>query len=136
MWNDNNKSTYSFETTDIQDKSVGLSNEKPTPIYFMDAWCPTCVDGEKVFVDLHDQYGDKIQLITVDVDPSMDMEENLAEFQEKYGGNWPHVLDKDQQITTQFQVKQLEEVYVINKDGEQVLHEINPSIIKLKKCSS
>ncbi|TFB21492.1 TlpA family protein disulfide reductase [Filobacillus milosensis] len=133
--NTNDKtSKYGFEKTDIQGETIGLSEEKPTLIYFMAAWCPTCVGGEKVFAELHKQYGDKVQLITVDIDPSVDTKEQLKKFQQKYGGNWPHVIDENQEMAKKFQVKQLEEVSLINLKGEQVFRGVNPSLEELQEA--
>ncbi|MFD1036937.1 TlpA family protein disulfide reductase [Virgibacillus byunsanensis] len=125
-----------FNVKSINGQTINLSEKKPTLIYFMATWCPTCVGLEKVFAQIHEQYGDKVQLLTVDVDPSIDTKEQLAQFQKKYGGNWPHVLDENQEITKQFQVKQLEEVALINKKGEQVFQDVNPSFEKLKSALS
>lgn len=41
-------STNDLLTKDIQGNLVSLPNEKPTLIYFMAAWCPSCVYNEKI----------------------------------------------------------------------------------------
>jgi cytochrome oxidase Cu insertion factor (SCO1/SenC/PrrC family) len=128
------ETAYSFDVKDIQGNQVSLSNEKPTLIYFMAAWCPTCVAEEKVFKKVHELYRNDVQLITVDVDPSADTRESLAAFQRKYGGKWPHVLDKGLGIAKGYNVKRLEEVALVNKDQQEVYRTVNPSLDDLKEA--
>jgi cytochrome oxidase Cu insertion factor (SCO1/SenC/PrrC family) len=123
---------FSFNAKDIQGNSISLKNESPTLMYFMASWCPTCIGGEKVLKEVQELYP-KVQLITIDVDPTTDTVESLSEFQKKYGGNWPHVLDDGQKITKGYSVKQLEEMIVVDKNQEVVFRATNPSLDELKE---
>ena len=113
--------------------SEKISSEKPTLIYFMASWCPTCVAGEKVFKQIHNKYGNNVQLITVDMDPQRDTEQDLKDFQRQYGGEWTHLIDKEYELTKKYQVKQLEEVFLIDSNQEVVYHAVNPSFDDLQK---
>jgi thiol-disulfide isomerase/thioredoxin len=102
------------------------STQKPTLIYFMASWCPSCVSEEKVFKKIHATYGDNINLMTVDVDPKNDTKTDLEAFQKQYGGNWTHKIDEDYQLAKKYQIKQLEEVFLVNANQKVVYHAVDP----------
>lgn len=129
----NTKSAFNFQVHDIQGKSVLLSHKKPTLIYFMAAWCPSCVHGEKVFNKMHQQYKGHVQLMTVDVAANTDTKKSLAKFQKSYGGNWPHVLKNGVKIAKTYGVKQLEEVVLLNSNHKKVYEAVHPSVNDLTK---
>lgn len=99
----------------------------------MASWCPTCVAGEKVFKQIHNKYGNNVQLITVDMDPLQDTEQDLKDFQRQYGGEWTHLIYKEYELTKKYKVKQLEEVFLIDSNQEVIYHAVNPSFDDLQK---
>lgn len=120
----------SLKTRQIQQSS----SQKPTLIYFMASWCPSCASEEQVFKQIHKTYGNNIHLMTVDVDPKNDTKKNLSIFQKQFGGNWTHIIDKNYKLAKKYKIKQLEEVFLINSNQKIVLHEIDPSFNQLKQA--
>lgn len=123
---------FTFNANDIQGNSISLKDESPTLMYFMASWCATCIGGENVLKEVQELYP-KVQLITIDVDPTTDTVESLTEFQKAYGGNWPHVLDEGQKISKGYSIKQLEEMIVVDENQEIVFRATNPSLDELKE---
>jgi cytochrome oxidase Cu insertion factor (SCO1/SenC/PrrC family) len=118
---------------DINGNNITLSDQNPTIIYFMAAWCPTCIGGEQVLKKVNQAYPN-VQLITLDLDPSTDTKEDLAAFQQQFGGNWAHVLDdEDRTITNLFKVNQLEVMVLVDQNKEEVFRAVNPSFEQLKE---
>jgi cytochrome oxidase Cu insertion factor (SCO1/SenC/PrrC family) len=118
---------------DINGNNITLSDQNPTIIYFMAAWCPTCIGGEQVLKQVKEAYPN-VQLITLDLDPSTDTKEDLAAFQQQFGGNWAHVLDdKERTITNLFKVNQLEVMVLIDQNKEEVFRAVNPSFKQLQE---
>jgi cytochrome oxidase Cu insertion factor (SCO1/SenC/PrrC family) len=118
---------------DINGNQVTLSDQNPTLIYFMAAWCPTCIGGEQVLKKVNEAYPN-VQLITLDLDPSTDTKEDLAVFQQRFGGNWSHVLDDNKRtITSLFKVNQLEVMVLIDQNKQEVFRAVNPSFKKLQE---
>src|SRR5699024_7201739 len=122
------------QVQDIQGNPVTLSNEKPTLIYFMAAWCPPCIYNEEIFKEIHQLNPNDVQLITVSLDPNTDTKESLAKFKQDYGGDWPHVLNNGTKIAQSYDVKQLEEVVLVNSENEMVYRSIRPSFDELKEA--
>lgn len=121
-------------TNKVSTQKVQSSSQKPTLMYFMASWCPSCASEEQVFKQIHKNYGNNIHLMTVDVDPKNDTKKNLSIFQQQFGGNWTHIIDKNYKLASKYKVKQLEEVFLINSNQKIVLHAIDPSFNQLKQA--
>ncbi|MFZ3579081.1 TlpA family protein disulfide reductase [Virgibacillus sp. DJP39] len=124
----------SIDAKDINRNRVQLSDDQPSLVYFMSASCPTCYEGEMMLNEVTRLHPD-VQVITVDLDPYMDTVEGLAEFQKKYGGNWPHILDdKDRTITSEFSVKELQETVLLDQNQIEVFRAVNPSLKEVQEA--
>ncbi|CAA4478691.1 AhpC/TSA family protein [Staphylococcus aureus] len=119
---------------DIQGNPVSLPNEKPTLIYFMATWCPSCIYNEEIFKEMHQLNPNDVQLITVSLDPNTDTKESLAKFKQDYGGDWPHVLKNGKEIADTYGVKQLEEIVLVNSENEVFYRSVRPSFDDLKEA--
>ncbi len=131
-----NDSEYQLkvDAKDINGNVVQLSQDQPSLVYFISASCPTCKEGEIMLNEVSRLYPE-VQIITVDLDPYMDTVEGLAEFQKKFGGNWPHILDdKDRTITREFGVKQLEETVLVDQNHEEVFRAVNPTLKEVQEA--
>lgn len=131
--NPENESDFSFKTIDIHGNTVQSVSNKPTAIFFLASWCPTCIPGEKILAELQKKVGEDVQLITVDIDPDTDTVEDLANFQKKHGGEWPHILDETREMTKFFGITYLEEVIILNEKGEITFRDFNPPLKKLEE---
>jgi thiol-disulfide isomerase/thioredoxin len=126
------ETAYEFKVKDIQGKTVQLLEDKPTLLFFAASWCPTCPREERVLKEVYKLYGDKVQLVTVEMDPVNSTVEGLSEFQKRFGDNWSHVFDKDYTLTKGYGVNQIEVVIIIDQNKQIAFRGLNPSVKRIK----
>ncbi|AMX82341.1 hypothetical protein GS3922_00770 [Geobacillus subterraneus] len=100
--------TIHIRVKDIEGNTVNINDQKPTVLFFMAAWCVSCVDIEQNLKEVAKERN--VQVVTVDVDPQTDAKEDLAAFQRTYGEDWPHVFDADLSLVKLFRVNSLDGV--------------------------
>ncbi|HEX6264031.1 MAG TPA: TlpA disulfide reductase family protein [Actinomycetota bacterium] len=76
-----------------------LSQLEGTPVLvnFWGSWCPPCKDEMPRLVAAHDEFGDRVQFLGVDI---MDNREDAKVFMEEYGMTFPSVFDVPDVIKT------------------------------------
>ncbi len=87
------------------------------------SWCPPCVDEHPELVEL-DRWGDQTgeaELVSI---AFQDTPEGIAEFFERYGGEWP-VLN-DSQLALQLGVAQVPETFLVAPSGIVAAHWAGP----------
>jgi cytochrome oxidase Cu insertion factor (SCO1/SenC/PrrC family) len=104
------------QVTDLRGGTVVLAG-KPAVVYFMAAWCSDCAYGEAQLRQVRAQLGDRVTLVSVDVDPLHDTPAAIAAFAQRYGGDWPHVLDAGQRLVVAFGVQSLDTTFVVDARG-------------------
>lgn len=116
----------------INGSTVILPNgSRPTVVFYMAAWCPSCPPGEKRLRQIHQQYGTRVRIVTVDVSPQRDSPDDLRAFKQQYGGRWSHALATPAFIQS-YRVNRLETTLVINRHGVVVYHGTDPSVDTLE----
>jgi cytochrome oxidase Cu insertion factor (SCO1/SenC/PrrC family) len=107
------------QVQDLQGRTVALAG-KPTVLYFMAAWCASCTYGESQLRHVQAVLGNRVNLVSVDVDPVTDTPEAVAAFARRYGGDWPHALDQGQRLVTAFRIRSLDTTIVLDSRGRVV----------------
>jgi cytochrome oxidase Cu insertion factor (SCO1/SenC/PrrC family) len=102
--------------SDIQGQTLSLAG-KPAVLYFMASWCSSCTYGESQLRQVQSRLGDRVNVVTVDVDPQQDTKADLSAFQSRWGGPWPHVLDMGQRLLAAFGVRSLDTTVLLNAQG-------------------
>jgi cytochrome c biogenesis protein CcmG/thiol:disulfide interchange protein DsbE len=76
-----------------------LSQLEGTPVLvnFWGSWCPPCKDEMPRLVEAHDEFGDRVQFVGVDI---IDNREEARAFMEEYGMTFPSVFDPPDAIKT------------------------------------
>lgn len=69
----------------------------PVLVNFWGSWCPPCKDEMPRLVDAHDEFGDRVQFLGVDI---LDNREEATRFMEEYGMTFPSVFDVPDAIKT------------------------------------
>lgn len=114
-----------FSLTSIDGNRIPYDSDKPKVIFFMAAWCGSCIPEERALGELHRQYGDRVQIISVDADPQNDTEADTRRFQKQYGGPWPHALSG--KMARLFRVKSLDTTLVLNRNNVITYRDAHPT---------
>lgn len=114
-----------FSLTSIDGDRISYNADRPRVIFFMAAWCGSCIPEERALAKLHRQYGDRVQIISVDVDPQNDTKADTRRFQRQYGGPWPHALSG--QIAQTFRVRSLDATLVLNRNNVITYRDSHPT---------
>jgi cytochrome oxidase Cu insertion factor (SCO1/SenC/PrrC family) len=60
---------------------------------FMATWCGPCQAAMPDLVKLYEEFGDKVVMISISVDPSFDTDEVLSGWRDQWGASWIHARD-------------------------------------------
>ncbi len=104
-----------FALTDIDGRPIAYDSGKPRIVFFMASWCVPCAAEERALARVHGKYGDRVGIVTVDVDLRNDTVADLRAFQQRFGGDWPHALDIELAIL--LKVRSLDTTYVVNRNN-------------------
>lgn len=88
-------------------------------LYFMAAWCLTCVPEAQALAELHRGYADKgLRILVLDVD-QRETEGQLARFR-KRAGNGQHLwaMDRAYQVARPYRVRALDSTIFIDREGK------------------
>lgn len=106
---------FELETTD--DDSVALYPvERPTVLIFIASSCPSCREQSLNLREADDQLGDSIRPISIDIDPHLSSIEDLRDFQEQYGGDWPHAMATAEFLEA-YRARATDTTYVLDVSG-------------------
>ena len=110
-----------LQTASYGDGSVfDLSQEdgNVVVVYFMAAWCFTCIPETQALAQIHANYADAgVRVLILDVDQTED-EDDLAKFRESYG-NGQHLwaMDRDFGVARALGINILDATVIIDRDG-------------------
>lgn len=100
---------------------------KPTIMLFMAYWCGTCLGEARALTQLHQEYGDRVNIVSIDVDPSS-APEKLAQFKQAAGdGDFTWAFDAGQKVTAAYQVISLDTTLIIDGQGRVVYRDQFPT---------
>lgn len=119
------------QTASFADGSVfDLSEERGNVVvmFFMAAWCTTCVPEAAALAQLHEEYGAQgLRILVVDVDTT-ESESDLARFRQRAGEGKHHwALDADSRITIDYDVRALDTTVVIDRQGRVAFKDFRPT---------
>jgi peroxiredoxin len=108
---------FKLQSLDGQTVSLGDFRGKPVLLNFWATWCPPC-RAEMPF--LQEIYEDKewsekgLVILTIDIgeDPSV-----VKEFMESYDLSFPVLLDTDQDVALEYNIRAIPTTFFIDKDG-------------------
>jgi thiol-disulfide isomerase/thioredoxin len=110
-----------LQTASFGDGSVfDISAERGNVVilYFMAAWCFTCIPEAQALAQIHETYADQgVRVLVLDVDVT-ENEDNLAGFREQ-AGNGEHLwaMDVDDEVARSYNVRLLDTTIFIDREG-------------------
>jgi len=76
---------------------LGQLEGTPVVVNFWGSWCPPCREEMPRFVAAHDEFGDRVQFLGVDI---LDSRDDADAFMEEFGMTFPSVFDVPDAIKT------------------------------------
>lgn len=118
---------FSVPTLDGDTFTLSEQRGKPAIVFFMAYWCGTCIPEAQALTRLQQEYGDKVSIVALDVDPSS-TPEALAQFKRAAGdGVYVWAFDTGQQVAASYQVRSLDTTYVLDRAGVILYRDEHPS---------
>lgn len=121
---DTGKPAPGFKTDDIDGHVQSLENYQGR-IVLLDFWyttCVPCIKDAPRLADLHEKHADDgLRIIGI----SPDSESNVREFTEKFGHDWPQVLESiEDPIHTDYRVRGYPAKFLIDREGKIICGKI------------
>jgi len=67
-------SNLDFQVTAVSGREISLSSnveqEKPTVVYFMASWCPSCAKNWESLNEVYPKYKDDVDFVAISIDPT------------------------------------------------------------------
>ena len=95
-----------------------IESKKPTIVYFNASWCPTCAKNWPSLNTLYKEYGEKVNIVTISIDPS-DTDEVLIKLAKKHNLVFPMVAGNPT-VMRDFGAKRQATTVLVNTNGEIV----------------
>jgi cytochrome c-type biogenesis protein len=117
-----------FTLTDIDGETFSLSDYegKVVVLDLMALDCSSCKIVEGNLMDIQEEYGDEIVIISVSVWPDRDSVQDLREHRDKKNITWTIAQDTDDLIT-KYGATEIAKVVIINKEGNVVYEKVGVS---------
>lgn len=103
------------------------SRGRPVVLYALAYWCGTCLPEARALGELHEKYGDRIQIVAIDVDPTS-TPRALQAFKTQAGDpDYIWAFDADGVFAKTFGVRALDSTYIIAANGVLVYQDTVPT---------
>ncbi|RCW50635.1 MULTISPECIES: TlpA family protein disulfide reductase [Halanaerobium] len=105
-----------FELKNINDKKVSLSDFRGQKVFlnFWASWCPPCREEMPDIQKLHENYGEEVIILAVNVGEN---KSTAANFMMKNGLSFSVLLDTDKSTAQNYLVRGIPTSYFLNEDG-------------------
>jgi len=100
---------------------------KPVAMYFVAAWCFTCIPETKAWANIYPDIKDQAEVIIFDIDTNED-ENDLLRFKQNAGGAdhlW--AMDEDNQVVRAFEIPTLDSTIIIDAEGKIAYRDFSPT---------
>ncbi len=100
---------------------------RPSIIFIMAYWCGTCIPEARALAQIHDEYGDAVSIIALDVDPSSSVEA-LEQFKAAVGDpDYVWGFDVGQEVVRNYEVPSLDTTLILDPEGYVVYRDAYPT---------
>lgn len=131
----------SLQTIDGETIKLSDFRDKPVVVWFMAAWCPTCVGQASDLQKIQDNFGSEFVIIAIDLwtssnigsasdprgsDEPAETAENLRAFKNLYGGDWIWTLDTDR-AALKYRITIVDSTVIVDSTGKIVYRKDGPT---------
>lgn len=105
-----------FTLSDLDGKQVNLSDLRGQVVYlnFWATWCPPCREEMPAIQAIHEEMGDKVKVLAVNVEGTRD---EVSAFAKEFGLGFQIALDGDLSVARMYQVRGIPVSLFIDKNG-------------------
>jgi peroxiredoxin len=129
---------FNLKTVDGKQVSLESFKGKPLVLWFMAAWCPSCVGQAGAIKQVSSEYGNKINVLVIDLWAAQNIGQNsqglnaetsndLHAFIAKNGSpKWNAALDTGG-VTIKYGITQVDSTVVVDSNGKILFMNLGPS---------
>ena len=118
---------FSVPTLDGGEYTLAAFDGKPRVLFAMAYWCTTCLPEARALAQLEPDFGDRISILALDVDPSS-TPTALAQFKAAVGDpDYAWAFDAGQQVTNLYQIAALDTTLILDQNGHVVYRDAYPT---------
>lgn len=116
----------------ISGSAFSVPAGKPTVLFFMTGECASCIEGARALDTIERQYGDRLAVLAVDMDPGATTAAVQA-FAEAAGSpRYSFARDPDGRMVGAFAVRALDTVVITDAGGAVVYRGVSPDQASLR----
>ncbi|MBI4711783.1 MAG: TlpA family protein disulfide reductase [Planctomycetes bacterium] len=110
-------------------KLADLIDDKPLVLDFWASWCPPCRAKAPHFQELYVKYGDKLNIVGINLDRTIDA---VKKYTSQKGLTFPNLYDDGGQVADKYGITGIPANVVINAQGEIIGRDLSiPELEKL-----
>lgn len=108
-----------FTLTDLEGKTVRLSDLRGQPVYlnFWATWCPPCREEMPDIQRVYTEKGQQVRFLAINLTGTEKTVQGVREFLSAGGYTFPVLLDKDNAVSEQYQVRAIPTSIFIDAAG-------------------
>lgn len=109
--------SFVLESLNGEDVSFDSFLGQPIMINFWTTWCPECLDESIALQSFHEQYGDEITVVGINMREPATV---IQRFTDRFGLTYPILLDKLERVKRVYRVTGVPETIFIDANGVAV----------------
>jgi peroxiredoxin len=103
-----------------------LSPGKPAVVFFMAPTCFSCLAEAQTLGRVHDEYGDRLAVLGVDIDPQATAAQ-VRQFAQAAGASYGFTVDRDAALVKAFDARALDTTVITDAEGRIVFRDAVPT---------
>jgi thiol-disulfide isomerase/thioredoxin len=105
-----------FSSINMNEQEVNLSDYQGKKVFlnFWASWCPPCRQEMPDMQKVHEEYGDKIAVLAVNIGEN---KSTVGDFMRQNKLNLPVLLDLNKSIAQNYLVRAIPTTYILDEDG-------------------
>jgi len=116
-----NQESTEFQTLSGEMLSFEDLKGKVILLDFMATWCGPCRASMSDLLDLHEELGDRVEFISISVDPQQDTQDILKNWKNEWNAEWRHIRDtEDPPLSQRYKIRGIPTYIIIDQDGDIV----------------
>ena len=124
---------FTVPTLDGGTFNISAQRGRPSIIFIMAYWCGTCIPEARALAQIHEEYGDAVSILALDVDPSSSVEA-LEQFKAAVGDpDYAWGFDVGQEVARNYQIPSLDTTLILDPEGYVVYRDAYPTAYRTLK---